>query len=159
MKRKQGITLVELIVAIVLVTALIFGVSVVESSFYKMKTGTLDKQLPAIQGNLALATIFERVLRAGAKSQTDPNAFIISTDNKNLTFTRGGVTESFYLVGSDLKYKNGDAEKVILRNIRSLQFSNDTAGRLIVDMSLASGDNFRTSVEPRNQFTTHGKIN
>jgi prepilin-type N-terminal cleavage/methylation domain-containing protein len=162
MKRKNGITLVELIVAVVLVAVLVLGVSVVESSFYKMKTGTLDKQLPAIQGNLALATMFERVLRAGSPNNTLP-AFTVSADSKTLQVARGGVTELFYLDGSDLKYNDGKTVKVILRNVKSLQFSEDvikgTSVRLIVDMSLTSGDNFRTSVMPRNQFTPGTVIN
>jgi hypothetical protein len=159
MKRTQGITLVELIVAVVLVAALIVGVGVVESSFYKMKTGTLDKQIPAIQGNLALATIFERVLRSGSATQRVENAFTISADNKTLEYKRGTVAESFYLDGNDLKYKEGAKEKVILRNVQALQFHNDTGGRLIVDMTLNSGEDFRTSVQPRNQFTIKSVIN
>ncbi|MCX5708674.1 MAG: prepilin-type N-terminal cleavage/methylation domain-containing protein [Candidatus Omnitrophica bacterium] len=162
MKSKKGITLVELIVAVVLVAVLIFGVSVVESSFYKMKTGTLDKQLPAIQGNLALATIFERVLRSGSPNNTLP-AFTISADSKTLEFKRGGVTESFYLDGGDLKYNDGKTVKVILRNVKSVQFSKDVIKantfRLIAEIDLASGDNFRTSVMPRNQFTPGTVIN
>jgi hypothetical protein len=162
MKRKQGITLVELIVAVVLVTVLIFGVSVVESSFYKMKTGTLDKQIPAIQGNLAMATMFERVLRSGSSNDTVP-AFTISADSKTLELKRGGNTESFYLDGSDLKYNDGKAVKVILRNVKSLQFSKDVIRsntfRLIAEISLTSGENFRTSVMPRNQFTPGTVIN
>lgn len=158
MKRKQGITLVELIVAIVLVAALVLGVSVVESSFFRMKTGTLDKQIPAIQGNLALATIFERVLRSGSQNQTGA-AFTVSADKKMIEYKRGNIVESFFLDGHELKYKSGDAEKVILRNVLSLQFSRDASDRLIVDMNLMSGDNFRTSVQPRNQFTVKSKLN
>jgi Tfp pilus assembly protein FimT len=158
MKRKQGITLVELIVAIVLVSALVLGVSVVESSFYKMKTGTLDKQIPAIQGNLALATIFERVLRSGSQSQNTA-AFTISADSKTIEYKRGNSVESFFLAGHDLKYKTADSEKVILRNVQDLRFSKDTSERLIVEMSLTSGDNFRTSVQPRNQFTVKSTLN
>jgi Na+-transporting NADH:ubiquinone oxidoreductase subunit NqrC len=159
MKGKQGITLVELIVVVVLVAGLIVGVSAVEISFYKMKTGTLDKQIPAIQGNLALATIFERVLRAGSLSQSN-EAFIISADNKMLEYKRGNSLESFYLDGQDLKYKSGNTEKVILRNVQGLRFSKeDSSGRLIVEMSLTTGDNFRSSVQPRNQFTIQSTIN
>jgi hypothetical protein len=158
MKRKQGITLVELVVGIVLVAALVIGVSVVESSFYKMKTGTLDKQIPAIQGNLALATMFERVLRSGSLNQNTA-AFTVSADSKMIEYKRGSVVESFYLAGNDLKYKSGDAEKVILRNVKDLRFSKDASERLIVDMTLSSGDNFRTSVQPRNQFTVKSTVN
>ena len=123
-----------------------------------MKTGTLDKQIPAIQGNLALATIFERVLRSGSLSQ-NTEAFTVSPDGKTLEYKRGGNAESFYLVGRELKYKAGNAEKAILNNVLSLQFSKDASGRLIVDMSLTSGDNFRTSVQPRNQFTVKSTLN
>jgi len=158
MKIKQGITLVELIVAIVLVVGLVIGVTVVEISFFKLKSGTLDKQVPAIQGNLALATIFERLLRAGSLSQNN-ELFTISADNKTLEYRRSSTLESFYLDGRDLKYRVGSTEKVILRNVQDLRFGRDASERLIVEMNLTSGDNFRTSVQPRNQFTVQSTIN
>ena len=107
MKRKTGFTLVELIVAIVLVSVLIIAISSVESSFYGLKAGFLDKQAPAIRGNLALATIFERVLRAGSKSASTAS-FSITEDGTVLKFTRLTPTptdESFYLENNALKYK------------------------------------------------------
>ncbi len=158
MKKRKGITLVELIVAIALVSVLVLAVSVMEHSFYKMKTGILDKQVPAIQGNLALATMFERILRAGSES-TAATAFAISPGGAEISYNRGSTPERFYLDGNAIKYRSGDTEKVILRGVKTLRFSNDYANRTTVNIELENGDTFRTSVQPRNQFTPRSVVN
>ena len=175
MKSKKGFTLVELIVAIVLVGVLIIAISSVESSFYGLKAGFLDKQAPAIKGNMALATIFERMLRAGSENKSSKAAsFSISQDGTRLDFTKMTPTktdEHFYLDNKSLKYDSAGRVTTLLTDVRALKFfgdmngtdaqgkDNHVANRLTVEITLDNNDTFRTSVTPRNQFTAKQVVN
>lgn len=157
MRRKRAVTLVELIIAISLIGFLAIATSSIGSSLYTMKRDTLDKQQPLIQGHFATATIFERVLRA-ADITTGP-AFTISNNDKTLQYVRSGVTEKIWQDGNTIKYNDGSSERIILKDIQSLNFSRDFENRLAVSITLSSGENFRTCVQPRNEFTPQAVIN
>ncbi len=157
MGKKKGFTLVELVIAIVLAVGLIVAISAIESSFYGLKATFLDKQATAVKGNLAMATIFERVLRAGTMQKSA--AFLISAKGSQLDYKRGTVSESFFLSKGSLKYKSGSREITLLTGVNSLKFSDEMPNRLTVEMTLSNGDAFRTSVTPRNQATAPSIIN
>jgi len=158
MRKVRAVTLVELLIAISLIGVLVVAMSSLGSSLYAMKTDLLDKQQPLIQGNLALASIFERVLRASAVGSQA--AFTISDQGRRLEYTRSGIDEKIWLEGDTIKYQEGDnPEKVILKGVQSLNFVRDYENRLAVNITLSSGEKFRTCVQPRNEFTPQGVIN
>jgi len=158
MLRKKAVTLIELLIAISLIGVMAVAISSLEGSFYGIKETILYKQQPVIQGNLAMAHIFERVLRASAV--TNGPAFTISSDGKSITYHRSGRNERIWLEGSIIKYNDGvRSDKTILANVASLTFSRPYQNRLDAEIVLNSGEKFRTSVQPRNEFTPQNVIN
>lgn len=159
MRQERAVTLVELLIAISLIGALVIVTTGIGNSFYAIKRDLLDKQQSSIQGNLAMATIFERVLRAA--TITSGAAFTISNNGKTLQYAKSGATETIWLDENTntIKYNDGSSERVILNDVMSLNFFQDYQSRLAVNLTLSSGENFRTAVQPRNQFTPRGIIN
>jgi prepilin-type N-terminal cleavage/methylation domain-containing protein len=157
MKQTRAVTLVELVIALSLIGVLIAITTSIGSSFYAMKKDFLDKQQASIQGHLATAAIFERVLRASAVSSSA--AFTVSPDGKTVEYSRSGLDEKIWLDGDTVKYDDGGSVKVLLQGVRSLSFAQDYMGRLAVAITLSNGENLRTAVQPRNQFTPPSVIN
>jgi len=163
MRKTRAVTLIELLIAISLIGVLVITMSSLASSLYAMKRDLLDKQQPLIQGNLALATTFERVLRTGIRG-TRP-AYDITSNGTYLTYYRVrelGPTETgeIWLEGDKIMYKEEDSpEKVILANVSALNFVKDYENRLAVNITLKSGEKFRTCVQPRNDFTPQAVVN
>lgn len=158
LKTNKAVSLFELLVSISLIGLLILTINGVGSSVYRMKRDILDRQQPLIQGTLATALIFERVLRASAVTN---NAAFTIPDAEHLEYRRAGSIERIWKEGDVIKYSDGASEKIILRNVNSLQFSPDFEKRLAVEITLKDNINqvYRTAVQPRNQFTPASVIN
>lgn len=159
MKKEKSVTLVELIIAISLIGVMAITMGSLGTSIYAMKKDVFDKQESSIQGHLAIATIFERVLRAEAK--TSGPAFTISDGGKTLQYKRSGKTETIRLddATDTIKYDDGSSVSIILRDAKTLNFSQDYQNRLAVLITLNNDETFRTAVQPRNEFTPQGTIN
>lgn len=176
MKRQKGVTLLELLIAIAMVAILVAILGSTAASLYAMKKDILDKQGNSIRAQLAMATIFERVLRAAATTTTTtggptPAAFKVYDSNGNdITDTRApgvkitykttaGVTQTIWKEGSDLKYDDGSYTRTLLKDIAQIAFSKDYQNRLGYEVTLQDGQRFKTCVQPRNEFTVRGTIN
>lgn len=179
MGTKKAVSLVELIIALSMVTVLVLAIGTVSNSLFAMKRDIIDKQQPAIQGNLAIASIFERVLRGSEGAGSILN---ISPDGTSVSYSRFGIQEVIWLDAHDpnnklIKIKQTGAagqvkESAILTDVASLKFDRDdrypvpAAGsgvdpqnnRLNVEIALNSGETFRTCVQPRNEYTVIGVI-
>lgn len=163
MNKTKAVTLIELIIAISLVVILVATISAVTSTLLAMKRDILDKQLASIQGNMGLAAIFERALRATPTNPTEPTFTIVSPSQIELPKTDAGipVTEKIWLdsAADTIVYNNGIKDKVLLSGVKSLLFVKDYEKRLAVEVVLFSGEKFAIAVQPRNQFTAMSLIN
>lgn len=162
MRKKRAVTLVELLISIAMIGILVLAISSTGASLYAMKKNVLDKQAPSVQAQLALATIFERVLRATLTTAGPQAAFTISNGGTKVSYKLSGHTEDIWwdTASKNVYYNDGVNTRTILRGVHSLNFaqtSNDLR-RLEIDVTSANGEKHRTAVQPRNVFTT-GIIN
>jgi prepilin-type N-terminal cleavage/methylation domain-containing protein len=165
MRRKKGVTLAELLIALVLLGMMVIFIGSIGNSLFSMKKQVLDKNEGAIQGNVALATIFERVLRSDGGSEyaiTDGGA----GPGTKVTYKVFGRLESIYLAPDPqnsphkaVYYNDGTTTRKIIGDVEALHFGMNWAKRLEVDLELTGGENFRTAVAPRNAFTPGSVIN
>ena len=168
MSSRRGVTLLELIIAVILLSVI---TATTTSSFLSIKSlrkNFLNRDENFVQANLAVATVFERTLRAGSTGAG--TAFDVQDSGRRVVTRRvletGGLvveTIRFDPATSEVKYKEDSSptkpEKVILKGVQSLFFSNDFRGRLALELALKDGQNIRTSVQPRNQRTPAAIIN
>ncbi|MFA5363119.1 MAG: prepilin-type N-terminal cleavage/methylation domain-containing protein [Candidatus Omnitrophota bacterium] len=160
MKNTKGVTLLELLIALGLLGVMVVFIGSIGSEMYAMKKEFLDKQQPYVQGHVASMTMFERILRAGTTSPgTSAATYTISDDGTAIEYKRSGLTERMSLAGSSIKYSDGSAEKVILKDVKSLHFEQDYGHRVAMEIELNSGEKYRTAVVPRNEFTAQKVIN
>jgi hypothetical protein len=160
MKNTKGVTQMELLIALGLLGLMSIFIGSIGSEMYAMKKEFLDRQQPFVQGHIASMTAFERILRAGTASPgTNAPSYIISDDGSAIEYKRSGSAERIYLAGSSIKYSDGSAEKVILNDVKNLQFAQDYGHRVAIEIELNSGEKFRTAVVPRNEFTPQRAIN
>ncbi|MDD2703225.1 MAG: prepilin-type N-terminal cleavage/methylation domain-containing protein [Candidatus Omnitrophica bacterium] len=160
MRNAKGVTLVELLISMGILGLMVVFIGSIGSEMYAMKKEFLDKQQPYVQGHIASMTMFERILRAGTASPgTSAATYTISGDGTAIEYKRSGLTERLYLEGRCIKYSDGSAEKVILKDVKSLQFVQDYGHRVAMEIELDSGEKYRTAVQPRNEFTAQKVIN
>lgn len=159
MKKERSVTLIELMLAIILIGAMSIAIGSIGSSLYAMKKKIFDKQGTTIQGHVTVAAVFERVLRAGSLSSNP--AFAILDDGNTLQYKKLGTTERIWLDDEQdtINYHDGSSTSVILRDVKTLNFVQDYENRLAVEITLNNGETFRTAVQPRNQFTPMSIIN
>jgi prepilin-type N-terminal cleavage/methylation domain-containing protein len=161
MRRNKGVTLAELLIALVLLGMMVIFIGSIGNSLFSMKKQVLDKNEGAIQGNVALATIFERVLRSDGGS-----SYTITDGGTRVNYKVFGRLESIYLAPDPqnrsrkaVYYNDGTTTRKIIGDVETLNFSMNWSKRLEVDLKLVSGENFRTAVTPRNEFTVGSVIN
>ncbi|MDD2702391.1 MAG: prepilin-type N-terminal cleavage/methylation domain-containing protein [Candidatus Omnitrophica bacterium] len=160
MKNNTGVTLLELLIALGLLGLMVVFIGSIGSEMYAMKKEFLDKQRPFVQGHIASMTMFERILRAGTSSPgTSATTYTIAEDGSAIEYKRSGLTERIFLAGSSIRYSDGSAEKVILKDVKNLRFAQDYGRRVAVEIELNSGEKYRTAVVPRNEFTPQKIIN
>ena len=160
MKNKKGVTLLELLIALGLLGLMVVFIGSIGSEMYAMKKEFLDKQQPFVQGHIASMAMFERILRAGSSSPgTSAATYTIAEDGSAIEYKRSGLTERIFLAGSSIKYSDGTAEKVILKDVKDLRFEQDYGHRVAMEIELNSGEKYRTAVQPRNEFTPQKVIN
>ncbi len=169
MRRKKAITLLELIIAMALLTVMTATTTTSFISIKSLRQNFLNREAGFAQANLAVATVFERALRTGGA--VGVSAFTIQPDGRMVELRRlvGGTTVNeriwFDSATHEVKYRfENDPDKVILRGVQNLWFSNDYTGpsnsrRLALELTLQDGQKLRTSVQPRNQRTPQAVIN
>lgn len=157
-KSINSVTLLELLISLAMIGVIIMSISSIGNTLYDMKKSILDKQQPVIQGTLATVIIFERVLRAVSNTPGIP-AFTISDGCRHLQYIRSGINEEIWLEDNKIKYREGtNPDKIILDNVNNLCFTQDFNNRLAMDINLCLNEvcnetqNFRTAVQPRNEF-------
>ena len=160
MKNEQGVTLLELLIALGLIGMMVVFIGSIGSEMYAMKREFLERQQPYVQGHIACMTMFERILRSGSLNPGSSKAtYTISADGTQIDYQRAGLAEKLYLDGGDIKYSDGSTDKVILKDVKSLQFTQDFGQRVAMEIELKSGEKYRTAVTPRNAFTPQNVIN
>jgi len=160
MRRKRGVTLLELIIAVTLLTVITATTTASFISIKSLRKNFLNRDETFVRGNLAVATVVERALRSGAGMGA--TAFTIEDGGRSVTLRRHGGTDKIWLEPStkEVKYKEGDdTEKVILRAVENLTFTNDFRERLALELRLSDDQNIRTSIQPRNQRTPPAVLN
>jgi len=148
--RQKGTTLMELTIAMILLAAVTATASISFLTMKSLKVNLLGRDATFIEGNLAVATVFERVLRSGAVGQTP---FDVQDSGRRVVIRRNGLSEKIWFDPStrEVKYQAGNGpEMVELRNVQNLLFSTDCRMRLAMELTLADGQTMRTSVRPRN---------
>lgn len=165
MSGKRAITLLELLLALALLGVLVLSISSLSSSLSSLKKDLLEKQRPFIQGQLATATIFERILRSGTllpNYSAGQTAYTISDGGYRVAWTKSNIKETIWQDGDKLMYDDGlgGGNQTLLTGVSYVQFgrpfNNDV---LSVNIKLTNGETARTYVQPRNQFTPQGLIN
>ena len=160
MKNNRGISLLELLIALGLLGLMVVFIGSISSELYAMKKEFLEKQQPYVQGHIASMAMFERILRSGSGNPgTSVPNYTISGNGSQIEYKRAGLTEKLYLDGTNIKYSDGSSEKVILKDVKSLQFKQDYGHRVALEIELNSGEKYRTAVLPRNEFTAQKIIN
>ena len=160
MKNTKGVTLLELLFALGLIGVMVVFIGSIGNEMYAMKKEFLDKQQPYVRGHIASMTIFERVLRAGTSNPGSRAAtYTISADGTQIEYKRAGLSEKIFLADNNVKYNDGSSEKELLKDVKSLQFTQDYGHRVAIEIELNSGEKYRTAVQPRNEFTPQNKIN
>lgn len=152
---KKAISLIELVMALALIAGLTLTATSAAIFLQKTKKNVLGQQEILTKGNLTTASVFERVLRAGAASGS---GFTITNSGKKVEFSRqtpqGPIFEKIYYDSNTktIKYETSNIEKILLSNVENLQFS-ESYGRLITSFSTTDGQKFRIGVVPRNHWT------
>ncbi|MFA5362533.1 MAG: prepilin-type N-terminal cleavage/methylation domain-containing protein [Candidatus Omnitrophota bacterium] len=160
MKNNTGVTLLELLIALGLLGLMVVFIGSIGSEMYAMKKEFIDRQQPFVQGHIASMAMFERILRAGTSSPgTSAATYTIAEDGSSIEYRRSGLTERIFLTGSSIKYSDGSAEKIILKDVKNLRFAQDYGHRVALEIELNSGEKYRTAVVPRNEFTPQKVIN
>ncbi len=160
MKRKKGVTLLELVISLTLLAVVTATATTSFISIKSLRQNFLNRDEAFVRANLAVATVFERALRAGANAGV--NAFDIQNGGEKVVLRRSGIDDTIWFdtATNEVKYIEGNkTEKVLLRGVQSLLFSNNYRQRLDLDLVLQDGQKIRTSVQPRNQRTPQAVIN
>ena len=160
MRRKRGVTLLELVLSLALLTVITATATTSFLSIKSLRQNCLNRDDAFARANLAVSTVFERALRAGAVAGV--LAFDIQNGGQKVVLKRRGVDDTIWFDSStnEIKYIEGNkTEKIILRGVQSLLFTNNYRQRLEVDLALQDGQKIRTSVQPRNQHTPQAVVN
>ncbi|MFA5090246.1 MAG: prepilin-type N-terminal cleavage/methylation domain-containing protein [Candidatus Omnitrophota bacterium] len=160
MLRSKSFTLMELVIAMVLISILIVIASASWSSFHKLKNQVLNDQDSLVKGHMITAAIFERILRSGQVGDKAAS-YNITDGNTSIRYKIFGVDQRMWLDSAtgQLRYSDGSNEKVLANNIKSINFFKSSKDRLGVEVTLANNETFRTCVQPRNKITAASVIN
>ena len=168
MQRFNGLTLVELMIAVALIGILVVTMGAVGTFVSNARAELQEDFLPVAQANLIVETIYQRLLRAPIIKRPGGTTlpFEIFDGGTRLRYEGpgGSTTEEMKGVGDTLVYDPDISDEipgeVILRGLESIRFARDYQDRLAIELSL-KGDAgaVRCSVRSRNQFTPRSTIN
>lgn len=137
MRKKEAVSLIELIVALCMITVMVLTIGSVGNSLYAMKRDIIDRQLSTVQGNLAMSTIFERILRGTETTGPGGGSVVldISPDGTSVSYKRFSLEEKIWKDADKIKATQSKigaggvretvAETTILTNVASLKFNRD----------------------------------